>query len=382
MTTVANNQRYTFGGVPVEGRIPTTMSNPELQWEEQEEFNIGTDLSFFENKFDVTFDYFDKKTNKMIVDPPIPRYSGAYPAKVNVGNMQNKGFEFDIRYRSIEKEFRYELGANFGAVKNELLSLGGGEAYEGGNINKVGNLTKVEEGEEFDYFFGYQTDGIFNTQEELDAYTFTNEDGETNPIQPLAQPGDVKFVDTNNDGTITADDRVKLGSGYPDFTWGLYGNFEYKGFDLKLFFQGSQGNEVVNSLTRWNAFPDGQLNSYLSRYENRWTPETPENNGHRMTANNPNDNLRGNSDLYVEDGSYARLKNIQIGYSLPQSALDKMKLSAMRIYVSADNVFTITDYSGFDPEIGDYWGNPHYIGVDVGRYPQPKTFVGGLTFSF
>lgn len=372
---VQPQQRYTFGGEVVEGRANTTLQNNDLVWETSAMTNFGVDAGFLNNRLNVTLEYFDKRTRDLLVNPPIPAYIGALAPAQNAGDMQNKGFEGSINFRNREGEFRYDISANASFIKNKVLNLGGGEAFTAADVNRLGNTTRMEEGEEFAFFYGRKTDGIFNTQEEIDNY---QQNGEL--IQPNARPGDVKFVDLNNDGTINDEDRTKLGSAMPDFTYGLNANFEYKNFDLKLFFQGVYGNETVNAISVFNRNPQGIWNSYESRLD-RWTPENPNTNEPRMTAADPNVNIAF-SDRYVEDGSYLRLRNIQLGYTFTENLIQDIGVKSLRLYVSSDNLFTITDYTGYEPEVGDLFGNPFYNGVDMATYPQARTFIAGLNISF
>lgn len=376
VTTVSNGNRYVFNDQLVEGIISTDLSNPELKWETTTSTNVGLDLSFFNHSLSFTADYFIKKTSDMIVYVPIPDYVGAGAPAVNAGDMQNTGFEFALGYKNSIGDFKYDLGFNMTFIKNEVTSLGGGEPIESGGISKVGNTTRTEVGHEIAYFYGLETDGIFNTQAELDAHV---KDGVA--IQPSAQLGDVKFLDANNDGKINGDDRVKLGSATPDFYGAFNANFEFKGFDLRVLLQGTYGNEVVNSMTRFNQMSSGWENSVASRMD-RWTPANPNSNEPRMTDTDANRNIEQFSDRYVEDGSFIRVKNLQLGYNLPKNILENIGISSLRIYVSVDNLYTFTKYKGYDPEVSDLFGNPLYYGIDMGNYPQARTFLGGLTINF
>ncbi len=374
VTTVTPGNYYTFGGVPVSGSIPTTLSNPEIQWEVSTSINIGIDAGLFDDRVSFIFDYYSRTTSDMLLQVPIPEYVGAFAPFVNAGEMKNSGIELTVGYRNSDHKLKYEIGANFSTIKNEVTSLAGGEPIESGNISKVGNTTRTEEGKELAYFYGVETDGIFNTQAELDAHV----DSEGNAIQPNAAPGDVKFIDRNNDGKINEDDRTYLGSATPDFIYGGYVNLAYSGFDLKLFLQGSQGNEVVNGLTRFTNASNGWENSVADRMD-RWTPENTSSDVPRMTDKDLNKNIETFSDRYVEDGSYFRLKNVQIGYTVP---VKKKYVSNLRVYFSIDNALTFTKYKGFDPEIGDYYNNPLYSGIDIANYPTARTYMFGIQLSF
>jgi len=380
VTTLTGGNRYIIGGQTVEGFAATTASNPQLKWETATSTNVGIDAGFFNNALSLTADYFVKNTNDMIVRVPIPVFAGVGPPYVNAGSMQNNGIELALNYRNqTESGFQYDFGVNFTHIKNRVTSLGGGSPIETADVSRVGNITRTEVGREIAYFYGLKTDGVFHNQAELEAY---KKDGVA--IQPNAQLGDVKFVDLNGDGVIDDKDRTYLGSATPSFTYGFNANFAYKGFDLKLFFQGVQGAEIVNALGYFTHNSNGQWNSMASRLD-RWTPENPNSNEPRMTVADANQNYRF-SDRYVENGSYLRLKNVTLGYTLPNKLVSKWRINNVRAYVSADNLLTFTKYTGLDPEVGDYGyngsSNPLAYGVDVGTYPQPRTARVGLTVNF
>jgi len=373
---VTPQQRYSFNGVPVEGRANTVLVNRDLIWENSKMTNFGVDAGFLNNQINLTLDYFDKRTTDLIVgSPPAPAYVGALPPAINAGTMQNKGLEAALNYSKKEGDFTYDLGVNASFIRNKVLKLAEGQPVAGGDVNGIGATTRTQEGQPFASFYGRKTDGIFNNQAEIDAY---NVDGEL--IQPNAQPGDVKFVDLNSDGQIDDLDRTILGSAIPDFSYGFNAFLGYKNFDFKLFFQGLAGNETVNALSIFNANPRGTYNSYADRM-NRWTPQNPAANEPRMTLSDPNQNVAF-SDRYVENGSYLRLRNVQLGYSLPAVTLSRFAVKGLRVYVSADNLLTLTKYRGYEPEVGDWYGNAFYQGVDVATYPQARTFIGGLNLTF
>ena len=378
-TSVSGNNIYVLNDQLIQGFAPNTLSNPELKWEVNQQTNIGMDLNFLQNKLSFTADYFNRETKDMIVSVPIPSYVGAGAPRVNAGTMSNKGYEFTVNYKN-GSEFRYSVGANISFIKNNITSLGGGAPQDGGGVGKIGNTTRTEVGMPFPYFFGLKTEGIFNSQEELDLYK--SKDGFA--IQPNAKPGDVKFVDANLDGKIDDLDKVNLGNPYPDFQYGFNADLSYLGFDVRIFIQGVQGNEIVNGMT-WNtrngSNAGGGWNNFETIRLESWTATAPGNNEPRMTAQDPNNNMRF-SDRYVMDGSYLRLKNLQIGYTLPKTLLQSLKITNFRVYISADNLITVTKYKGFDPEIGSYYSNPYAYGVDVGTYPQSRTIRAGVTLNF
>jgi TonB-linked SusC/RagA family outer membrane protein len=375
VTTVSNNQLYSFNGEVVQGAAALALSNAELQWETSEMTNIGLDLGAFNNKLSFTAEYFTRKTRDMIFTIPIPVYAGTGRPLANALTMEGSGVEFSVGYRNNDKAFTYEVNANISFIGNEITDLAGGQPIANGDVGKVGTTTRTAEGYEIAYFYGLKTDGIFNTQEELDAYV----DGDGNSIQPNAKPGDVKFVDKDGNGVITADDRQYLGSATPDFTFGFSATLGYKNFDLRFLVTGSQGNEAINALTRFNQTSNGLENSRQNRMD-RWTPENTSSNEPRMTNTDLNKNIETFSDRFVEDASFVRMKNIQIGYNFPSTLLQKVRLSSLRLYASVDNLFTITKYSGIDPEFGDLYTNPLYYGVDQATYPSPRIFRAGLSF--
>lgn len=373
-------QRYSFGGAVVEGRANTRLQNQNLIWESSSMINAGADIGLLNNKINVTLDYFIKKTYNMIVTPPIPRYAGALAPSVNAGDMENKGLEVTLNYKNQNGPFRYDLGVNAAFIQNKVISLGGGAPISSGSVAGIGSSTRVEPGQIMAYFFGRKTDGIFHTQEEVNAYTWTDASGAKKLIQPSAKAGDVKFVDVNNDGQINDNDRINLGSALPKFTYGFNAFMEYKNFDLKIFFQGTYGNETVNGIAGWADGARGLYNSYASRM-GRWTTENPTSNMPRMTTTNANNNDIF-SDRFVENGSYLRLRNIQFGYTLPATLLNRIGVKAVRIYVSADNLLTFSKYRGFEPEVADLDNNPFFWGVDLTTYPQARTLLGGLNLTF
>jgi hypothetical protein len=311
----------------------------------------------------------------MIVRVPIPIYVGTGAPIVNAGSISNKGFEFSLGFRG-GNAFKYSFNTNASFIKNNLTSLGGGPRREAGGVGKLGSTTMVEEGHPIPYFYGLRTNGIFHSDEEVQSHV--NTDGIV--IQPSAQAGDVRFIDFDNNGVINNDDRQNLGNPHPKIQYGFNTDFSYKAFDLRLFLQGVQGNKIVNNLIfslrngsnaagGWANFDETRLDAYSA--------SNPTGNQPRMTVTDANKNNTF-SDRYVEDGSYLRLKNLQIGYTLPKSLISKWHLNNARIFLASDNLLTITNYTGFDPEVADYYGDPGNYGLDVGNYPQARTFRLGL----
>ena len=369
LTAMGNN---VFFGNPVtkqSGSKATAIPNPDLKWEESEQTDLGLDLGFFNNKLTFTVDYFIKKTNGMIITMPIPSYVGETKPLGNVGDMENSGVEFELGYKWNIADAHFSVKANASYLKNKLKNLGNDTGFQ--NYDTVqgisGGGTRAENGKPFPFFYGYKTNGIFQTWDEVNAYV---KDGKL--IQPNAQPGDVRFVDLDGDGAITDDDRTDIGNGTPDWTFGLNLNADWKGFDFNMFLQGVSGADIFDATYRTDVFSG----NYPAWMLSRWTGPGTSNKIPRMGANtNNNQNM---SDLYVYDGSYLRLKNISLGYTIPEHITKFAGISRFRVYVMAENLFTWTKYHGFDPEIGSGGTS---LGIDKGVYPQARTWTIGFNLS-
>ncbi len=370
-TVVNSGQNYSFGNneTITNGSVPLTIANPELQWETIEQFNVGVDMELWNGKVTVTSDYFIKNTKDMLYNPPIPATVGAAAPFRNVASMRNNGIELAVTYRDKIGDFSYDIGGNITKISNEVTALGSGaEPATAGNVTfHGGNVTYTDVGLPLGSFFGYVTDGIFQNGEEVAAHAFQ---------AAATAPGDIRFKDLNDDGVIDQNDRTVIGNPNPDFSYAFTTNFKYKDFDLNIFFQGVSGNDIYNASVRYDLAFSNRPNSILDR----WTGEGTSNSEPRVSLSDPNFNSRA-SDRFVEDGSYLRLKNIQLGYTLPESVMQRMKIKNLRFYVSSNNLFTFTKYSGFDPEIGAY-GGVLAAGIDRGFYPQARSFIGGLQLTF
>jgi len=392
LTVFSANTEYTLGGNaqnPAAGVSLNRLGNPFLQWETSTQTDIGIDAAFLDGRFTLVLDYFIKDTEDLLVSVPVPTSSGVPSApRVNAGSVRNSGLEVALGYRKSTGDFQYGIDVNFATLDNEVTSIGSGQPINGGGSNAADRFaaTRTEVGLPVGYFFGFQVDGIYQTPAELsDVEDFRN-----------PQPGDFIFRDTNGrdengnltgqpDGVINNDDRTFIGSPIPDFTYGLNINLSYKNFDLNAFFQGVAGNEifsVIKQQTMQMSYFNGSgvTNSYREIL-NRWTGPGTSNTVPRQSYQEVN-NYPFASSFYVEDGSFLRFRNLQIGYTLPEDLVGKIGVSNARFYVGAQNLFTITDYSGFDPEIGDNNQNPLNGGIDYGQYPQPRTYRLGLTVGF
>ena len=383
LSKISNGQKYVLGGTVYEGRIPTALSNPDLKWEIAEQYNLGLDFSFLNGKIVANMDYFIKNTKDMIVRAPIPNYVGADEPLDNVGNMRNRGFEFTVNHYNKIGEVNYNVGLNLSFINNKVTSLGrAGAIHATVYDQRLPNTSRTEVGREIAYYYGYKTDGIFNTQEELDAYTYTDANGVTKPIQPNAKLGDVKYRDLDGDGKIDESDLTYLGSYMPDFSGGFNLGAEYKNFTFSLFADFVYGNKIANMTTYDLKSPLADKNILKSYYNNRWTKDTPENNEPRLTTTDAYKENTLFSDRYIENGSFLRIRNIQLGYNLPFNIIQKVRMQKARVYVSVDNLATFTKYKGYNPEIGDQWGNVLAAGADVGGTPLPRTFSLGFNIEF
>ena len=363
------------GVVPI-GSAPTVTlaelsnTNPDLKWEESEQLDFGIDFGFFNNALTFTADYYKKTTNGMLMEMNIPSYVGESKPIGNVGKMENSGLELEAAYRFRVSDWNFRIGGNLTYLKNKLIEYGNESGWANlDSFQGTGTISRAQNGKPFPYFYGYKTAGVFQNMDEVNAYT--NSKGEL--IQPNAVPGDVRFVDVDGSGSIDADDRTDIGKGMPDWTYGLNLNVSWKNFDLSMMWQGTMGNDIYDA-TRRTDISATNLPSWML---NRWTGEGTSNRIPRfMLGDNTN---WQSSDLYVYDGSYLRLKNIQIGYTLPAALTQKVFVSSLRFYVAAENLFTFTKYHGFDPEISSGGTS---LGVDYGVYPQARTWTIGANLTF
>ncbi|MBO75051.1 MAG: SusC/RagA family TonB-linked outer membrane protein [Flavobacteriales bacterium] len=375
---IYNGLNYTFGSeqVQVNGAGPINTSNPDLKWETVEQTNIGVDADLYKGKLNIVADYFVKNTNDMLAVVPLPGVVGFLPSATNVASARNSGFEFMVNHRNQKGLVEYEVGGNISFIRNEVTDLGeGGQPISTGSVFGIGDLVAYTEiGMPIAYFYGYETAGIFQTDEEAAAYGSVI-DGEFVRALPNAQAGDVIFVDQNGDGAIDADDKTMIGNPHPDFSYGFNASMNYKAFDFSLFLQGTHGNDVLNGVFRYDL---NTTNLPVAALE-RWTGEGTSDLYPRISHSDPNQNNRI-SDRFVEDGSFLRIKNVQVGYTLPESLMQRLQIGKCRVYVAASNLFTFTSYSGLDPEIGTR--GTLEIGIDRGFYPAARTFMAGVNVNF
>ncbi|WP_295128997.1 TonB-dependent receptor, partial [uncultured Chitinophaga sp.] len=360
---------------------PVTIGNPNVKWETTTQSNVGVDASLLKGALTVSVDYFHRKTDDILVQLPSSYTNGdATPPYENGAQVENKGWELNAAYRQTNTGgFSWDVSANVTFLKNKVLSL-----YKAKEqiISAGSGQVLLRAGEPISSFYGYKTDGLFQTQAEVEAYV--NKDG--GMLQPNAKPGDIRFVDVDNDGTIDGNDRAIIGNPNPKMLASLNAGFNYKGFDLNAFFYGVTGNDIYNEVDNIiNSFDGRGFNQKEDFYTNRWHGEGTSNSTPRATFQDPNNNRR-NSDRFVEKGAYLRLKNVVLGYTLPANTLQRIGLYNARIYASTQNVFTITKYGGMDPELYTNENVANYgdlaQGIDMGTYPPARTFTFGLQVSF
>jgi TonB-linked SusC/RagA family outer membrane protein len=393
------NTNYVLNNGAVEASYFNAISNPDLKWEESNTTNVGFDLAMFENKLTFSADYFYKNTNNLILAVPYSPslgYSADYYA--NIGEMVNKGMDFEVGYWINKGELKSKISANFSFVRNEVIQLStpSSTIYAGQHPDfGGGDITRTIARESIQSFYGWVVDGIFQSEDEVS--TAAVQTPRTDPNDPATgtSAGDIRFKDLNNDGIINGEDRTNLGSYLPKFTSGLIYSGNYKNFDFNLFFQGVYGNKIYNGT---KVISQGMVRLFNSGTEvlNAWTPYNMDTDIPRAISGDPNGNVRV-SDRFIEDGSYLRLKNLTVGYKIPYNIFNSLSGGIpvrMRIYVSATNLLTFTKYSGFDPEVGaqvpidngipstDSPGYGLTEGIDKGFNPTPRTILGGIQINF
>jgi TonB-linked SusC/RagA family outer membrane protein len=361
----ANGTESVNTGVKASG-----LANPNAKWEQSIQTDLGFDLGMWGNKFTATVDFYIKDASGMLMSMQVPTYAGDSAPTGNVGTMRNKGVEFDLGWRDHIGDLNYGIKFNASYNKNVLTHLADDATYITTSSHKIGTLTRGDVGEVFPYFWGWKTDGVFQNWEEVNSYV----DKDGNKIQPNAQPGDFRWVDVNKDGKINDDDRTKLGKGIPDWTYGFTFTLDWKGIDFSMLLQGQLGAQTLNVTRRTDLYYINLPKSIL----NRWTGEGSTNQYPRFCFDSANENYRV-SDYWMEDASFLRARNIQLGYTLPQNFTQKFFVSRLRLYAQVENAFTLTKYTGCDPEVS---GGFTEVGVDRGVYPQNRTVTFGVNVTF
>lgn len=376
-STITTGINYPDGnGGLLQGAFPKNFANPDIKWEETAMTNVDIDFMAFNNRLSLTADYYVKNTKDILLTVPIPISSGGANDPIrNAGKIRNNGFEFNLGWMDQPNpDISYGINLIGSFNKNKVIAMGSESgSIKGGSTNQNITTSETKAGYPIGGYWLISTAGYFNSQEEVDAYA---KDGKK--IQPAAEPGDIKFVDANNDGVINDDDRVFQGSPFPDFTFALNGNMRYKNFDLSIGLQGVLGNKIYNA-TRQTLEDVTKGSNFLASCLDYWTPENKNASHPRLTWDDPNRNTRAESDRYLENGSYLRLRSVQLGYTFPQTWF-KGAIQHARVYINAENLFTITSYSGYSPDVNA--DNANYRGFDNFIYPTNRTFMLGLNVTF
>jgi len=367
---------------PYIGQEPLRYPNADLKWERTSQADFGIDAEFAGGRLGTTFDLYQKQTTDLLLFTPLPTTTGFGGYLSNIGGLRNRGFEAAITSRNMTGAFTWQTDLNFSINRNEITALSSGnDIFVPGVLQVPSGWSILREGQPIGTFFGLVSDGIFQTDDEAAS----------SPRLKAQNPkaGDRKYKDLNGrdaqgrltgqpDGVIDEADRTIIGNANPDFTWGLTNTFSYKNFDLSIFVQGVQGNEIVNAYLFELGSLNAETNVLREFYDNRWTPQNPSKEYPKI---NPAErNIF--SDAQVEDGSFVRIKNVTLGYSFPADRLKAAKLSKFRIYASANNLFTLTKYRGYDPEVNAFGQSNLLQGIDYGGYPLSRTILGGIQVGF
>lgn len=413
--------KYNFyNGAGIEGGRPiktngyyAPLVDRNLKWETNEQWNVGADLGLLNGELNITFDWFIRNTKDLLIDLPIRQSSGYSSIYTNYGNIRNTGVEFSINYnKRINKDWSVNATLNASTIKNKVTKLtelpiyaqatGGNSTFtskdgadgiggDGSNAFQVDgganwdghSISKV--GEAVGSFYGYRTDGIFQTQEEIDSYTYVDADGNTQKTYPNAKPGDFKFKDLDGNKIIDGDDREVLGSGLPKFNYGLNLGAQYKNWDFSVYMYGVFGQKILSysamrMSTMWNS-DDNTSTALLKKDIGKiWSADNTDGTLPRLTWKDDNKNMRV-SDAWVKNGNFLKISNIQIGYTFDKALLAPLKIQGLRVYASIQNLCTISPYTQYgDPECGQ--GSVLFTGLDTGRYPNPRTYMVGLNVTF
>lgn len=359
------------------GSYAYRLTNPDLTWETQEQLNFGIDARFLNNRLGFEFDWYNKNTRDWLVTAPVLSSFGANAVSVNGGNVKNTGIEVGLHWNdNIGKDFQYGANLTLAHNKNEVTKI----ANKDGIIHGSGSVLwegaeecfRAEVGKPIGYFYGYKSNGIFQNQEQIDNYKGPKLNGDK------TQPGDVIWADTDNSGTLDANDRTMIGNPNPDLTMGLSLNASWKAIDFSITTYGAFGQQILKCYRDFSSSP---LNNYTAEIFQRWHGEGTSNKFPRLSSASSS-NWNRVSDIYIEDGDYLKIKNITVGFDF-KKAFKKLPVQQLRLYLTAQNLFTFTGYSGMDPEIG--YGGDDYgwaSGIDLGYYPSARTYMIGLNVKF
>ena len=375
-----------INGVPVNAVRPTTIANDDLTWETTEQFDIGTDVSLFNNRLNVVLDYYRRVTKDLLFSVQLPQYSGYTNQLQNIGSVENKGFEITFNTRNLVGEFKWNTDLNLSINRNKVLKLPAGtDILYGsgpGHLVGLGQTQILREGYPVGSFYGWIYDGVYQEGDSFIPGGGFEVAAGGEKFRDIDGKKDAAGVLTGEpDGALNSDDRTIIGNPHPKFTWGLNNDFSWKGFDLNVFFQASQGNDMLSyTLMELNLLSG--INNATTEALNRWSPTNTNTDVPKALAGR----TRRVSTRWIYDGSFVRLKNLAVGYNIPKPVLDKLKISKLRIYASAQNILTFTKYKGFDPEVnyssdGNTNSNTN-LGLDYGSYPNAKSYTVGLNIGF
>ena len=382
VSIIGNFYNYPFGQTQVSnpGSTIATLGNPKVKWESSTQADAGIDLGIWHEKLNLTVDYFVKTTSDMLIPIPFPLIGGsAKPPYLNAGKVENKGLEVELNYKNDDHLFKYNVGLNFSTIANKVISLSNGQPIAGGRIDNNYNATLTTVGHPIGSFFLYEEAGIFQSAADVIANAYQGKN---------IQPGDVRFKDQNGDGVIDEKDRTFLGSAIPKYTFGATINLEYRNFDLSAFFQGQYGNKIYSQVNMdiegfYRAF-----NVTQRVYDGHWHGEGTSNTMPRVSFNGASNNKYPSS-RFLEDGSYVRLKNVQLGYTFPMKIVSSLHMKSLRLYITGQNLWTLTNYTGLDPEMHisdnvkrDTYGGDVGAGIDWGTYPSARSYIVGLNLNF
>jgi hypothetical protein len=376
------------------GFLVARIANPDLVWERHIEYNAGIDFALLNSRIEGSIDYFDRKSSKFLFQLQLPAYlvggstslGGIAPPFVNAGGIRNNGFDLNVTTHNIvHKNFKWNTSLIFSHYHNEVTSLANGlPQIIGVNGNNSLPVTRTVVGGPLGEFYGYKVKDIFRTDAQLRSapvqfgYPVSNDPTLGNKRTWL---GDIQYQDLNHDGKIDAQDQTTLGSPQPTFTYGFTNTFLYKQFSLSVFLQGSYGDKILSLMDRTLGTLASLYQNQLASEANYWSPSNPTSNIPAPRTGTDNANLQI-SDRYIQDGSYLRIQNVNLGYSLPVNWVKQIKLNKLRVYTSVQNVYTFTKYDGFDPEVGLRNQGPTLTNIDVGRYPSARTYVFGINAEF
>jgi TonB-linked SusC/RagA family outer membrane protein len=378
LATIAfdDSNNYSFGNSKTSqstGAYPDILPNEDITWETSEQLDIGFDARVLDSRLGIAFDWYNKTTKDWLVEAPILASYGTNAPYINGGDVENKGIELALNWNDNIGDFTYGINVNFAKNKNEVTRIANSEGIIHGESNVLSQGTdemyRAEVGKSIGYFWGFKTAGVFQNQEEANAAEAT--------LQDDPQAGDLIFVDMNGDGSITDDDKTEIGNPHPDYTLGFAFNVGYKGFDFSVTTNGAFGQQIAKS---YRSFADSYQANYTTEIFGRWHGEGTSNKLPRLTAGS-NTNWQEISDIYIEDGDYLKIQNVTIGYDF-KTLFTNIPLSQIRLYVTAQNLYTFTNYSGMDPEIGYGYGESWVSGIDLGFYPSPRTFLIGVNLKF